>query len=363
MELCFLQAECGDAAYLVYQGNDSKMHHVLVDSGYERTYRHVLSDVIDSAPMIDLWVVSHIHDDHIGGAIAYARAVLRGEFADKVEQWCYNHPRPAVLAVTGEGGSAVSKAASIGQGDELTAYLLSRNKLPQADVVNTLKAMNLYGLQFHWLSPSPRKLKKLRDKYTDASVPLEKDEWSKVSAAKAASGNDYYLKIEDFDLSGWKQDTNIDNGSSVAFLTDLNGFRVLWLTDAHPRVLVKALKNMGHTPLKRLRCDYVKVTHHGSKGNNSDALYSLIDCRHYVISADGENRHYLPSKESIARILRNGQRNIKADRYYFYFTYDNSTLRRIFQVDGEEGLAVWNFEVNYIPLGKKWLQLQPSPAG
>jgi beta-lactamase superfamily II metal-dependent hydrolase len=355
MELYFLQAECGDAAHLVYTGNDGKVHDVLVDSGYERTYRHVLAEVMADAGPIDLFVVSHIHDDHIGGAISFTRAVERGEVKDKVRQWCYNPPRPR--AVSSGSAANVSVAASIDQGDKLVAYLSKHGRLPAQDVVNTLPPLDLHGLTISWLSPSPRKLKRLRDKYADPSVALEKEEQAAVSSAAGASGNDYYLTVEGFDLKKWTQDGNVENGSSIAFLTEQEDFRVLWLADAHPRVIEKAIRAMGYTAQKRLRCDYVKVTHHGSKGNNSDGLYSLVDCCHYVISADGVNRHYLPSKESMARILRNPQREVRKDRYHFYFTYDNAVLRGIFDVDGAEVFDRWNFELHFIPLGKKWLKL------
>lgn len=355
MELYFLQAECGDAAHLVYTGNDNKVHHVLVDSGFERTYRHVLAEVIDGAGPIDLFVVSHIHDDHIGGAISFTRAAARGEVKDQVLQWCYNPPRPR--AAGNGAAAAVSVAASIGQGDELVAYLAGQGRLPAQDVVNNLPPSDLHGLKLYWLSPSLLKLKRLRDKYADPSVALEKEEQAAVSSAAGASGNDYHLTVEGFNLKAWTQDGNVENGSSIAFLAELEDFRVLWLADAHPRVVEKAIRAMGYTPQKRLRCDYVKVTHHGSKGNNSDGLYGLVDCCHYVISADGVNRHYLPSKESLARILRNARRDVKKDRYHFYFTYDNAVLRGIFDADGPEVFDRWNFELHFIAAGQKWLQL------
>jgi len=360
MELFFLQAECGDAAQLTYTGNDGQLHHIFVDSGFDRTYGHVLEERINSVEKIDLFVVSHIHDDHIGGAIAYTRAITRGEVMDKVLRWCYNPPRPkaTVTPITG----AISSAASIDQGDELVAYLTRTQQLPAVDVANTLAPLDLHGLQLTWLSPSPRKLNRLRRKYVDPTISLEKEEDASVSMVAGASGNDYYLKVEDFDLRQFSSDNNIENGSSIAFLSELDGFRVLWLADAHPKLLAQSLKDLGYTPQNRLKCNYVKVTHHASKGNNSDGLYDLIDCRHYVFSADGTNKHYLPNKECLTRILRNGQRDVKADRYHFYFTYDNPVLCSIFNVDRPEVFDDWNFQCHFMPTGKKWLQLPETPV-
>ena len=86
MNVYFYQAECGDAARIHYMGTDGKMHNIFIDAGFERTFRHVLSEqiksIIESKELIDLWVVSHIHDDHIGGVLMYIKAILDGEFAD-----------------------------------------------------------------------------------------------------------------------------------------------------------------------------------------------------------------------------------------------------------------------------------------
>jgi len=90
----------------------------------------------------------------------------------------------------------------------------------------------------------------------------------------------------------------------------------------------------------------VKVTHHGSKGNNSDTLYSLIKSENYLFSVNGENKHNLPSKECIARILRNKKRPINF-KYKFQFTYDNETLRSIFNGENEDIFNKYNFEVLY----------------
>lgn len=51
---------------------------------------------------------------------------------------------------------------------------------------------------------------------------------------------------------------------------------------------------MGFNKENKIVCDWVKVTHHGSKGNNSDSLYDLIKSENYLFSVNGENKHNLP---------------------------------------------------------------------
>ncbi|HVW94426.1 MAG TPA: MBL fold metallo-hydrolase [Mucilaginibacter sp.] len=355
-EIFFLQAECGDAAYIYFEDAAGTGRHMLIDAGYERTYAHILRDTIDRARQIDAFVISHIHDDHIGGAIAYLKAVERGETIDKVVHWLYNPPRPRTIVML--PSPAISTAASIEQGDRLAAYLKKIGKLPEQDVGTNAGVMNIHGLQLHWLSPTPQKLQHLRSKYADPAVPLEKEESPVISNASGAGGDDYTTRIEDFKLTSWKQDANIENGSSIAFYTDLDGFKVLWLADAHPRVIVQSLKNLGHTLKNRFKCEIVKLTHHASKGNNSDAMFDLIDCRRYVISANGENKHFLPSKESLARLLRNKHRDVQKEHFELHFTYDNATLRRIFEVDGNGVFDRWNFSLHFVKPGENAIKLQ-----
>jgi hypothetical protein len=65
-----------------------------------------------------------------------------------------------------------------------------------------------------------------------------------------------------------------------------------------------------------------------------------------ICLVNGENKHNLPSKECIARILRNKQRS-KKSKYNFYFTYDNETLRSIFKMENDNIFEEYNFEVIY----------------
>jgi beta-lactamase superfamily II metal-dependent hydrolase len=147
-----------------------------------------------------------------------------------------------------------------------------------------------------------------------------------------------------FNLEKWIEDDSVENGSSISVLTEYQNTRILWLADAHPNTIVSALKNLGYSNNNPLVCDWVKVTHHGSSGNNSNELYEMIQCENYLISANGENIHCLPTKECIARILRNEKR-LPNSQYKFHFTHDNQLLRSIFAVDGEDIYKELNFTI------------------
>ena len=75
MEITFYQSECGDSAKISFEGSDDKLHHFFIDSGFERTFKNVIrndiEEIIRKGEKIDLWSISHIHDDHIGGIKKY----------------------------------------------------------------------------------------------------------------------------------------------------------------------------------------------------------------------------------------------------------------------------------------------------
>jgi beta-lactamase superfamily II metal-dependent hydrolase len=348
MEIKFFQAECGDAAAIRYLGNDNKYHNIFIDSGYERTFRHALEleiqEIIKRDEKIDLWIVSHIHDDHIGGIIKYIDCVNYGEFNDVVVKYIYNPPRNYNFI---ESDKSASKIVSIDQGDILYEHLKSKNKLHDIDIIDIVEPIELAGFKLTFLSPNQKKLNKLRKKYSSTKFKtLEREEDESISVAVSQKGNDYNVLLKDFNLDNWSEDSSIENGSSISLLTEFENKKILWLADSHPTVIVKSLKKLGYNNDNKLKCEWVKVTHHGSKGNNNDELFNIIDSSNYLFSVNGENKHNLPSKECIARILRNEKRSITSI-YNFYFTYDNEVLRSIFKIEDETVYDDYRFQVFY----------------
>lgn len=356
LDISIYQAECGNAARIRYEGTDGQIHNVFVDAGVERTYKHVLekeiSRMISAKEVIDLFVVSHIHDDHIGGTISYLKAINKKLITDNVKLWFYNPPRfSKSIGTTTNPGTTASR--SIGQGDQLLKYLTTNNRIQKGDITDELPEFDLHGLKIKILSPSLEKLTALRTKYS-GSRTFE----TREAVSRAIKKYDYDTLLDDFDLEKWKEDDSIENGSSIAFITEFSGSKMLWLADAHPSVIVDSLRKMGFSESNPLICDWVKVTHHGSKANNSNDLYDLIKCNNYIMSVNGENNHCLPTKECFARILRNENRPDNT-HYHFYFTYDNPTLRRIFEKDGNSVFEKFSFALHFLS-DDKWISISNS---
>lgn len=360
MRVRFYQSECGDAASIRFFDKENLPHNIFIDAGYERTFRHVLAkdiqEINSKGELIDLWIISHIHDDHIGGVIAYLNAIKSGEIIDIVKDWLYNVPRK-VIPTLKQKDFLISEAKSIPQGDTLSEYLKNRNKLPKNDVISELSPFNLFGLDIFILSPNVTTLQRLRNKFRSKKTMFRySNELDSISETKAAAKYDYHIPLVDFDLQIWSEDDSIENGSSISILTSYEGKNILWLADSHPSIIVESLRKLGYSSNKPLICDWVKVSHHGSVGNNSNDLYEMIQCENYLFSTNGENKHCLPTKECISRILRNKKR-MPNSHYHLHFTYENPLIKSIFNVDGDKIFEVYNFSVHYPKGSSKMIEI------
>ena len=103
----------------------------------------------------------------------------------------------------------------------------------------------------------------------------------------------------------FRADTSKTNATSISFLFECNGVRILFTGDGGDGRIVKSLTPIAQAEGGRLRLDALKVAHHGSAGNISQRLLDLIDCPRYLISTNGD-RHAHPDPIAIARILVHG---------------------------------------------------------
>ena len=98
-------------------------------------------------------------------------------------------------------------------------------------------------------------------------------------------------------------DRSAANGSSIAFILEYDDKRVLFGADAHAPVLTEALKRYAkQVGEARPRIDLVKLSHHGSNANLSTAMLALIDCRRFLISTNGDNFAH-PDDAAIAKVI------------------------------------------------------------
>jgi len=336
-----LLANHGDSI-LVSFTKDEVVRNILIDGGPSVTYkgnksslRSALNDIKYKGECIDLLIITHIDDDHIAGILsmfgdpAFDATIVKkvwfnsGSNISNMQKTVKDGERDIPLILSG------MVLTSVGQGKTLENKLKSLN-LDEGEVVRVGNEFDFYGAKLTILSPDESGLKKLNDNW----------QVEKAGVTLLAAGHEDFSKpIEELATKKFDEDDSIPNGSSIAFLFQVNGKKLLMLGDAHPSVVEASLRLLGYTETNKLKVDAVKIAHHGSRKNTSGSLIGLIDCANYILSTDG-SKHGLPDKESLARIIHGNTTN----KTNLFFNYKNKVTSSIFlEADHEE----YDFECLY----------------
>lgn len=333
-----LPAGHGDCLWVEW-GKASAPRRMLIDAGTPGTYKRLKAAIKDrlgnGKAHFDLFVITHIDEDHIGGAIR----LLEDSEVTYGDLWFngWKHLREkAPRDLLG------AKQA------ELVTDTIQRRKLPwntafggKAVVIDKdLPTVPLGEAKLTLLSPYRQQLHDL--------IPKWRAELVKAGLVDAA-GNLLHprerarrirdqlgvrsLNIETLLKEPFESDAAEANGSSIAFLLEHGGKRALFTGDAHPGVLAQSLRQLSASDRK---LDVVKVPHHGSDGNTSADLLSLVSCNTYLLSTNGA-RYSHPDRAALARIVGRGNKSRLCFNYTTSFTtlWNNAIARQKyrFQVD------------------------------
>lgn len=345
-------AAYGDC-FLVRHVSGSVPTNILIDAGLVRTYpaalRTRLHELAAQGESINLLVVTHIDGDHIGGALALLHENGNADRPQVIgidEVWhnSYRHLQPAPAAavrlrdhqeeiirdIVSQGYPAedlglpndLESPISARQGSSFASMLLkggySWNTSFGAGPATCEAPMSCFArgeVSITLLAPNRAKLDRLlgywraslsrqgfgeavNGPFDDAFEFLaagersaETNVESEVSASKPS--------IEDLLKSPFVEDESVTNGSSIAFVLEAGGRRMVFLGDAHPSLISHQLTVLS--PEIPFRCDLMKVAHHGSRANTSPALLERVDCPLYLLSSSGE-RFGHPDPETVLRI-------------------------------------------------------------
>lgn len=100
-----------------------------------------------------------------------------------------------------------------------------------------------------------------------------------------------------------------DNDRSLVFAVEAEGRRLLFTGDIERRA---ELELLARAP-QRLRCDLLKVAHHGSATSSSERFLAAAEPRMAVISCGVGNRFGHPATEVLERLARAGGRTLRTD--------------------------------------------------
>lgn len=337
-----LKANNGDAILVSYE-NNGEIKNILIDTGIGATYslksngrqkdgelKKLIQTIKDSCQKIDLLIITHWDDDHIGGVLKWFQDDVEGAKSIIKQIW-FNSGTLINKYFNSDKASEdqnmlnleFNPNTSIKQGITFEKYILD-NELSHFLIKTDTSCIGVIdGAKFTILSPSDLDLKKL----------LTKWEESPYNPNTSASNKDYDKTFEELITNDFQEDNSIHNGSSIAFILQIADKRMLFLGDAHPSVIVDNLKKLEYSKECKLKIDLMKVSHHGSKANTSNELLDIIECSNFIFSTDG-SKHGLPNKETIARIVN------KREKCKIYFNYP--TL--INQIFNDEELISDKFE-------------------
>lgn len=338
--LTMLPAAEGDCLILSYGASEAKLRHVLIDGGRKATWPKLeaaLARIAARGEAVELMVLSHIDADHIDGLLEMARTKAGDLPLVPKAVWFNGFEQIAPLLPDGDleafGFPAAEKwsKALASQGWPLNEEFGGK----AIAVEKRREPFEFAGLTLTLLSPGRDKLKKLAkqwDKFLNGADDAAPAVVS-VPAGLEAMGADGELEafgmrpfpdeldIDTLCIPNNAIDTKAPNGSSIAFIAEFDGRRVLLGADAHADQLATTLAaNAG--PDGRCAFDLVKLPHHASQGNVTQQVVELIDCTRFAVSTSGAHFGH-PDPEAIARILKFGTAGPKT--LFFNYSSDRTT--------------------------------------
>ncbi|MGH7554770.1 MAG: MBL fold metallo-hydrolase [Longimicrobiales bacterium] len=314
-----LQAEHGDSLLLHY-GKASDPRLILIDGGppivWQQTLqprldalRSALSD--DETPLtIDLVMISHIDDDHIGGVLGMTRTLRKardngeevpydvlGLWHNAFEDLVDDDAAPAAMAAalpSAASASSTAIAAALPMKEEDAVAVVAsvdqgRRLRDDAGVLNWDSNPGFKGL-VRKTSKKPKAIKQGAGLTLEVIGPSQarldalREEWLRIVEQKnKAKPADFNAIVADF------VDKSVFNLSSIVAVARAAKRNILLTGDARGDDLLDALRTSGMLENGKVHFDVFKVPHHGSERNVAPELFEAVTADHYVISANGKH--------------------------------------------------------------------------
>ncbi|HEV8516305.1 MAG TPA: MBL fold metallo-hydrolase [Candidatus Limnocylindrales bacterium] len=310
-----MQAAFGDCL-VVEIGSPDGPRFLLVDGGPAETYeahlRPLLSRLAERVPSLDLCVLSHVDNDHVGGLLGFVRELEReGRSAPTIPRiaqlWHNSFAQavgsaelvPLVERVVRVVGPVVSEMPAFGrvmrgfeEGDELRSAALRlriplNRGFPAGQVlVDGSVPIRLGAATVHVIGPSRHVLEDLREEWV-RWLARHRDRLRRAAPGAAAA---------------IAADQSVPNLSSICLLVEVGSRSLLLTGDARGDQVLAGLRAAGllHEGGQR-HVSVMKVPHHGSARNVDPAFLRAVPAEIYVVSADG--RYGNPDHEALAMIV------------------------------------------------------------
>ncbi len=370
----------GDCIFLMLEEGDNILK-IMVDCG---KYTEEIDNFIrnDLKSKIDYLIVTHIDNDHISGLTTMLTKNYELEIehiiyncyqrvTNKREQWTDKMKEnvnrlygqlPIVIDMINQNineKKAVTLAECILQ-KKVWAKAWQReyitDKSPMIQLTN-----NMGRILF--LSPSQVALDKLDEKYRKyfwqnlfkhkredydkeetiyealmKIAQLNEGEETKEEDINDCTINEQTLKQYAYHTLSKMDDNNI---ASIAFIWEHQEHRILFMGDADPIQVSRAIEKVYEDETKPVIFDLIKVSHHGSAHSTSMELMKMADSKKFFFTGGGKNR---PSLEALGRIITSPLPNGITNRDIRY-NRPNENLKKLSELSVEEKDSL-NIRVN-----------------
>jgi beta-lactamase superfamily II metal-dependent hydrolase len=300
---------------------------MLVDTGPDETYPALRRRLLavppgaDGRRHIDLFVVTHIDHDHIGGTqLLLGDTDLRLSFGDV---W-FNAPPGRQVRGVAEGESL---ARILGAPETALPW----NRAWDGEAVVTpagtggVEIASDGSPRLTVLSPTPERLQALWTVWSKEVEKLRRKERDKAEAEAEPAPTRGGLDLEALARKRTALDRAVPNGSSIAILLEHQGASVMLSGDAFADVLVPEIEALarkrGQQPGTPLAVDVHKLSHHGSRANVTTDLMKAVAAKHLIVSTSNAYFKH-PNAEAIARVITGSRQPV------LWFNYDTPQNRQ-----------------------------------
>lgn len=296
IKINFFQARYGDCFLIEF--NDTNKTTFLIDGGFSKIFRNNVAEKLmrvykeNSNNYIFL---THIDEDHINGIKTYFECYYERDHNIKkvffntfkgLQKFIADEEKLDYIYIDDQ--SQIMTSAE--QGKKLEQHL-EECGVKVSGIIETGKRIEIGDIIVTFLSPSQKSLSKYQTWAEEKEI-----------AYTASVENDYSEDLKSLSEKTFSEDTSVTNISSLSFLIEYDGKRMLFSGDAIPSDIVQTLSDMGYSKQNKLKIDVLKVSHHGSRNNTSTELLEMVECKKFLISTDG-SRYGHPDKETLARII------------------------------------------------------------
>lgn len=323
-----------DAIFIRFTDEDGRIHNIVVDGGeigkqkycYIDRLKKKLEDLFNRGETIDLWIITHIDNDHIGGLYHFINDI---EFFDAHQE----QMKEVWMNYGGKGDYDVQRTGRIGYQDgKKLRELLKEKQICVKQGILAGYTTTLFDSKITLVAPDETAFnryinwwnnKEFEDAVQTTDGLIKGGEW------------DYEKKFKDFNVTQYDEDKEVKNNSSIAFVLSYHGRQLLFAADSCSSILTNGLMKANMMKEGKWKFDLMHIPHHGSCRNACTAFLKSIDCPLYVITGNGANQYHLPDKETIARLMAANPSGCE-----LHFTQINSKLKEIFADDDCRNLKV-----------------------